>query len=153
MPCVELKFDQETYFLLQCYAYKCFSQVDEVMLTLKQAFSTAAAMQSSKNQVKLCEDCPMHDLHKLCERIEGKTTSFHQLTQCTCLSFSTIFQCVSLSQCPRLVSSQSETSHSEIPVPTERQRAGQHIRKGAGRQTRRYFANKVTKYNLIPILY
>uniref|UniRef100_A0A8C3LZ94 TBC1 domain family member 4 n=1 Tax=Chrysolophus pictus TaxID=9089 RepID=A0A8C3LZ94_CHRPC len=47
------------------------SQVDEVMLTLKQAFSTAAALQSAKTQVKLCEACPMHSLHKLCERIEG----------------------------------------------------------------------------------
>ncbi|XP_051564440.1 TBC1 domain family member 4 isoform X2 [Myxocyprinus asiaticus] len=56
-----------------CYVFQCAtdSLVDEVMLTLKQAFSTAAAMQSSKNQIKLCEACPMHDLHKLCERIEG----------------------------------------------------------------------------------
>uniref|UniRef100_A0A7N8Y4Z7 TBC1 domain family member 4 n=1 Tax=Mastacembelus armatus TaxID=205130 RepID=A0A7N8Y4Z7_9TELE len=46
-------------------------QVDEVMLTLKQAFTTAAALQSNKTQVQLCEACPMHDLHKLCERIEG----------------------------------------------------------------------------------
>ncbi|MGH0124818.1 UNVERIFIED_CONTAM: hypothetical protein FKN15_020053 [Acipenser sinensis] len=45
--------------------------VDEVMLTLKQAFSTAAALQNAKTQIKLCEACPMHDLHKLCERIEG----------------------------------------------------------------------------------
>lgn len=48
-----------------------FLQVDEVMLTLKQAFSTAAALQSAKTQIKLCEACPMHSLHKLCERIEG----------------------------------------------------------------------------------
>nr|XP_034970134.1 TBC1 domain family member 4 isoform X4 [Zootoca vivipara] len=41
------------------------------MLTLKQAFSTAAALQSAKTQIKLCEACPMHFLHKLCERIEG----------------------------------------------------------------------------------
>ncbi|XP_026073755.1 TBC1 domain family member 4-like isoform X4 [Carassius auratus] len=56
-----------------CYVFQCASEslVDEVMLTLKQAFSTAAALQSSKNQIKLCEACPMHDLHKLCERIEG----------------------------------------------------------------------------------
>uniref|UniRef100_A0A8C0B417 TBC1 domain family member 4 n=1 Tax=Buteo japonicus TaxID=224669 RepID=A0A8C0B417_9AVES len=47
------------------------SQVDEVMLTLKQAFSTAAALQNAKTQIKLCEACPMHSLHKLCERIEG----------------------------------------------------------------------------------
>uniref|UniRef100_A0A673CWX9 TBC1 domain family, member 4 n=1 Tax=Sphaeramia orbicularis TaxID=375764 RepID=A0A673CWX9_9TELE len=46
-------------------------QVDEVMLTLKQAFSTAAALQSNKTLIQLCEACPMHDLHKLCERIEG----------------------------------------------------------------------------------
>ncbi|KAK2118971.1 TBC1 domain member 4 [Saguinus oedipus] len=46
-------------------------KVDEVMLTLKQAFSTAAALQSAKTQIKLCEACPMHSLHKLCERIEG----------------------------------------------------------------------------------
>lgn len=38
---------------------------------MKQAFSTAAALQSAKTQVKLCEACPMHSLHKLCERIEG----------------------------------------------------------------------------------
>uniref|UniRef100_A0A3P8X9B5 TBC1 domain family member 4 n=1 Tax=Esox lucius TaxID=8010 RepID=A0A3P8X9B5_ESOLU len=56
-----------------CYVFQCAceSLVDEVMLTLKQAFSTAAALQSAKTQVKLCEACPMHDLHKLCERIEG----------------------------------------------------------------------------------
>ncbi|XP_056145479.1 TBC1 domain family member 4 isoform X1 [Lampris incognitus] len=56
-----------------CYVFQCASEslVDEVMLTLKQAFSTAATLQSSKTQVQLCEACPMHDLHKLCERIEG----------------------------------------------------------------------------------
>ncbi|XP_028846575.1 TBC1 domain family member 4 isoform X1 [Denticeps clupeoides] len=56
-----------------CYVFQCASEslVDEVMLTMKQAFSAAAALQSAKNQVKLCEACPMHDLHKLCERIEG----------------------------------------------------------------------------------
>uniref|UniRef100_A0A4W3HYC0 TBC1 domain family member 4 n=1 Tax=Callorhinchus milii TaxID=7868 RepID=A0A4W3HYC0_CALMI len=56
-----------------CYVFQCASEslVDEVMLTLKQAFSTAAALQNAKTQVKLCEACPMHYLHKLCERIEG----------------------------------------------------------------------------------
>eukprot|EP00069_Balaena_mysticetus_P021235 bmy_13492T0 len=55
-----------------CYVFQCASEslVDEVMLTLKQAFSTAAALQSAKTQIKLCEACPMHSLHKLCERIE-----------------------------------------------------------------------------------
>ncbi|CAL9690408.1 unnamed protein product [Knipowitschia caucasica] len=56
-----------------CYVFQCAtdSLVDEVMMTLKQAFSTAAALQSSKTPIQLCEACPMHDLHKLCERIEG----------------------------------------------------------------------------------
>ncbi|XP_038158381.1 TBC1 domain family member 4 isoform X6 [Cyprinodon tularosa] len=56
-----------------CYVFQCASEslVDEVMLTLKQAFSIAAALQSNKTPVQLCEACPMHDLHKLCERIEG----------------------------------------------------------------------------------
>uniref|UniRef100_A0A3P9NHR0 TBC1 domain family member 4 n=1 Tax=Poecilia reticulata TaxID=8081 RepID=A0A3P9NHR0_POERE len=56
-----------------CYVFQCANEslVDEVMLTLKQAFSTAAALQSNKTPVQLCEACPMHDLHKLCERIEG----------------------------------------------------------------------------------
>ncbi|XP_061851521.1 TBC1 domain family member 4 isoform X2 [Colius striatus] len=56
-----------------CYVFQCASEslVDEVMLTLKQAFSTAAALQNAKTQIKLCEACPMHTLHKLCERIEG----------------------------------------------------------------------------------
>ncbi|XP_021571190.1 TBC1 domain family member 4 isoform X2 [Carlito syrichta] len=56
-----------------CYVFQCASEslVDEVMLTLKQAFSMAAALQSAKTQIKLCEACPMHSLHKLCERIEG----------------------------------------------------------------------------------
>ncbi|XP_045725525.2 TBC1 domain family member 4 isoform X2 [Mirounga angustirostris] len=56
-----------------CCVFQCASEslVDEVMLTLKQAFSTAAALQSAKTQIKLCEACPMHSLHKLCERIEG----------------------------------------------------------------------------------
>ncbi|XP_077014546.1 TBC1 domain family member 4 isoform X2 [Tamandua tetradactyla] len=56
-----------------CYVFQCASEslVEEVMLTLKQAFSTAAALQNAKTPVKLCEACPMHSLHKLCERIEG----------------------------------------------------------------------------------
>ncbi|XP_073470364.1 TBC1 domain family member 4 isoform X1 [Aquarana catesbeiana] len=57
-----------------CYVFQCATEalVDEIMLTLKQAFSTAAALQNAKTQVKLCEACPMHALHKLCERIEGQ---------------------------------------------------------------------------------
>lgn len=56
-----------------CFVFQCANEslVDEVMMTLKQAFSTAAALQSNKTPIQLCEACPMHDLHKLCERIEG----------------------------------------------------------------------------------
>ncbi|XP_070693811.1 TBC1 domain family member 4 isoform X3 [Pempheris klunzingeri] len=59
--------------LYVCFVFQCASEslVEEVMLTLKQAFTTAAALQSNKTQIQLCEACPMHDLHKLCERIEG----------------------------------------------------------------------------------
>uniref|UniRef100_H3AHC3 TBC1 domain family member 4 n=1 Tax=Latimeria chalumnae TaxID=7897 RepID=H3AHC3_LATCH len=66
--CIEAGLNQYV-----CYVFQCASEslVDEVMLTLKQAFSTATALQNAKTQIKLCEACPMHALHKLCERIEG----------------------------------------------------------------------------------
>lgn len=46
-------------------------QVDEIMLTLKQAFSVAALQQNAKSQSQQCDSCPMQQLHRLCERIEG----------------------------------------------------------------------------------
>nr|XP_006011605.1 PREDICTED: TBC1 domain family member 1-like isoform X1 [Latimeria chalumnae] len=60
-----------------CYVFQCTDEalVDEIMMTLKQAFSTAALQQSFKGQVQLCEGCPMQCLHKLCERIEGLNSS------------------------------------------------------------------------------
>ncbi|XP_069487917.1 TBC1 domain family member 1 isoform X5 [Ambystoma mexicanum] len=56
-----------------CYVFQCTNEqlVDEIMLTLKQAFSVAAAHQHSKVQDQICEGCPMQGLHKLCEKIEG----------------------------------------------------------------------------------
>ncbi|XP_066576566.1 TBC1 domain family member 1 isoform X2 [Amia ocellicauda] len=56
-----------------CYVFQCTNEalVDEIMLTLKQAFSVAAVHQSSRMQGQQCESCPMQHLHKLCERIEG----------------------------------------------------------------------------------
>lgn len=50
----------------------CSFQVDEIMMTLKQAFTVAAVQQTSKAQPQLCEGCPMQSLHKLCEKIEGE---------------------------------------------------------------------------------
>uniref|UniRef100_A0A8D3AHC8 TBC1 domain family member 4 n=1 Tax=Scophthalmus maximus TaxID=52904 RepID=A0A8D3AHC8_SCOMX len=56
-----------------CYVFQCTDEslVDEIMLTLKQAFSVAALHQSAKTQSQQCDGCPMQQLHRLCERIEG----------------------------------------------------------------------------------
>ncbi|XP_053556252.1 TBC1 domain family member 1 [Bombina bombina] len=56
-----------------CYVFQCTNEalVDEIMLTLKQAFSVAAVHQSTKTQIQLCDACPMQCMHKLCEKIEG----------------------------------------------------------------------------------
>ncbi|XP_041121135.1 TBC1 domain family member 1-like isoform X4 [Polyodon spathula] len=56
-----------------CYVFQCTNEalVDEIMMTLKQAFSVAAVHHNSRTQAQQCESCPMHHLHKLCERIEG----------------------------------------------------------------------------------
>ncbi|XP_018084570.1 TBC1 domain family member 1 isoform X6 [Xenopus laevis] len=56
-----------------CYVFQCTNGalVDEIMLTLKQAFSVAAVQQNSKSHPQLCDSCPMQCMHRLCERIEG----------------------------------------------------------------------------------
>ncbi|XP_066429292.1 TBC1 domain family member 1 isoform X1 [Eleutherodactylus coqui] len=56
-----------------CYVFRCANEalVDEIMLTLKQAFSVAAVQQNTKTHMLLCDGCPMQCMHKLCERIEG----------------------------------------------------------------------------------
>ncbi|KAM6940641.1 TBC1 domain family member 1 [Xenentodon cancila] len=56
-----------------CYVFQCTDEslVDEIMLTLKQAFSMAALQQNAKTQSQQCDSCPMQQLHRLCERIEG----------------------------------------------------------------------------------
>lgn len=56
-----------------CYVFQCTDEslVDEIMLTLKQAFSVAALLQNAKTQSQQCDSCPMQQFHKLCERIEG----------------------------------------------------------------------------------
>uniref|UniRef100_A0A8B9FI11 TBC1 domain family member 1 n=1 Tax=Amazona collaria TaxID=241587 RepID=A0A8B9FI11_9PSIT len=60
-------------FHFVCYVFQCTDEalVDEIMMTLKQAFTVAAVQQTSKVQPQLCEGCPMQSLHKLCEKIEG----------------------------------------------------------------------------------
>ncbi|XP_028830968.1 TBC1 domain family member 1 isoform X3 [Denticeps clupeoides] len=56
-----------------CYVFQCTDEslVDEIMLTLKQAFSVAALQQNSLAQRQHCEKCPMQTLHRVCEKIEG----------------------------------------------------------------------------------
>lgn len=71
--CVLISTRLSALSCLRPTVFDCARQVDEVMLTLKQAFTTAAALQSNKTEIQLCEACPMHDLHKLCERIEGES--------------------------------------------------------------------------------
>ncbi|KAM6972614.1 TBC1 domain family member 1 [Aplochiton taeniatus] len=56
-----------------CYVFQCTDEslVDEIMLTLKQAFSVAALQQSVRTQRQQCDSCPMQQLHRLCDRLEG----------------------------------------------------------------------------------
>ncbi|XP_031416134.1 TBC1 domain family member 1 isoform X2 [Clupea harengus] len=56
-----------------CYVFQCTDEalVDEIMLTLKQAFSVAAQQQISQTHGQQCESCPLLTLHRVCERIEG----------------------------------------------------------------------------------
>lgn len=63
-------------FHFVCYVFQCTNEalVDEIMMTLKQAF-TVAAVQQTKAPAQLCEDCPLQGLHKLCERVEGMNSS------------------------------------------------------------------------------
>uniref|UniRef100_A0A8C6G2Z4 TBC1 domain family member 1 n=1 Tax=Moschus moschiferus TaxID=68415 RepID=A0A8C6G2Z4_MOSMO len=64
-------------FHFVCYVFQCANEalVDEIMMTLKQAFTVAAVQQTAKAPAQLCEGCPLQGLHKLCERIEGMNSS------------------------------------------------------------------------------
>ncbi|KAM4854288.1 TBC1 domain family member 1 isoform 2-T2 [Thomomys bottae] len=64
-------------FHFVCYVFQCANEalVDEIMMTLKQAFTVAAVQQTAKAPAQLCEGCPLQALHKLCERIEGMNSS------------------------------------------------------------------------------
>ncbi|XP_065763663.1 TBC1 domain family member 1 isoform X6 [Muntiacus reevesi] len=64
-------------FHFVCYVFQCANEalVDEIMMTLKQAFTVAALQQTAKAPAQLCDGCPLQGLHKLCERIEGMNSS------------------------------------------------------------------------------
>ncbi|XP_058240661.1 TBC1 domain family member 1 isoform X2 [Hemibagrus wyckioides] len=63
--------------LFVCYVFQCTDEalVDEIMLTLKQAFSVAAQQKSTRTQSLQCDSCPMQQLHRLCDHLEGLTAS------------------------------------------------------------------------------
>ncbi|XP_043294044.1 TBC1 domain family member 1 isoform X1 [Cervus canadensis] len=64
-------------FHFVCYVFQCANEalVDEIMMTLKQAFTVAALQRTAKAPAQLCDGCPLQGLHKLCERIEGMNSS------------------------------------------------------------------------------
>lgn len=70
-------------------------QVDEIMLTLKQAFSKAVEWKKSNPQWQQCDACPLLQFHRLCERIEGGKLFLHcvkphlrKLGSCIAIKFS-----------------------------------------------------------------
>lgn len=71
-------------------------QVDEIMLTLKQAFSKAVEWKKSNTQRQQCDNCPLLQFHRLCERIEGE----NQFLLCYSLFEKTQITCSDLSQGP-----------------------------------------------------
>ncbi|XP_074649702.1 TBC1 domain family member 1-like isoform X2 [Tubulanus polymorphus] len=55
-----------------CYVFQCASDivVEDVMQALKMAFDAAYNKFHTRNHI-VCEMCPMHQLHKLCQDIDG----------------------------------------------------------------------------------
>uniref|UniRef100_A0A8C4P193 TBC1 domain family member 4 n=1 Tax=Dicentrarchus labrax TaxID=13489 RepID=A0A8C4P193_DICLA len=106
-----------------CYVFQCTDEslVDEIMLTLKQAFSVAALQQNAKTQSQQCDSCPMQQLHRLCERIEGKENC-----QCTPLHY--------------MARPKSDQEENELVMASlrnlyeERQRSHQHTLSGDSKQ-------------------
>uniref|UniRef100_A0A452SIX1 TBC1 domain family member 1 n=1 Tax=Ursus americanus TaxID=9643 RepID=A0A452SIX1_URSAM len=109
-------------FHFVCYVFQCASEalVDEIMMTLKQAFTVAAVQHTAKAPAQLCEGCPLQGLHKLCERIEGMNSSKTKLelqkhlTTLTNQEQATIFEEVQTSQMA------AENIGSELPSSATR---------------------------------
>uniref|UniRef100_A0A8D1JQU1 TBC1 domain family member 1 n=1 Tax=Sus scrofa TaxID=9823 RepID=A0A8D1JQU1_PIG len=109
-------------FHFVCYVFQCTNEalVDEIMMTLKQAFTVAAVQQTAKAPAQLCEGCPLQSLHKLCERIEGMNSSKTKLelqkhlTTLTNQEQATIFEEVQASQIA------AENIGSELPPSATR---------------------------------
>jgi len=122
-------------------------QVDEIMMTLKQAFTVAAVQQTAKAPAQLCEGCPLQGLHKLCERIEGMNSSKTKLelqkhlTTLTNQEQATIFEEVQKSR-PRSEQRENELIISFLRCLYEEKQKG-HIHIGEIKQTSQIAAENI----------
>uniref|UniRef100_A0A3B4WBG1 TBC1 domain family member 1 n=1 Tax=Seriola lalandi dorsalis TaxID=1841481 RepID=A0A3B4WBG1_SERLL len=138
-----------------CYVFQCTDEslVDEIMLTLKQAFSVAALQQNAKTQSQQCDSCPMQQLHRLCERIEGLHPSKTKLELQRHLATldnqeqASVFENTMVMCLARPKSDQEENElvmASLRNLYEERQRSHQHTLPGDGKQA--------CIYNIIPFI-
>ncbi|CAO2639860.1 TBC1 domain family member 1 [Lemmus lemmus] len=136
-------------FHFVCYVFQCTNEalVDEIMMTLKQAFTVAAVQQTAKAPAQLCESCPLQGLHKLCERIEGMNSSKTKLelqkhlTTLTNQEQATIFEEVQKSR-PRNEQRENELIISFLRcLYEEKQKEHKHI--GEAKQTPQVAAENI----------
>ncbi|XP_074551770.1 TBC1 domain family member 1 isoform X2 [Halichoeres trimaculatus] len=125
-----------------CYVFQCTDEslVDEIMLTLKQAFSVAALQQNAKTQSQQCESCPMQQLHRLCERIEGLHPSKIKLELQRHLATLDNQEQASVFENTMRARPKSDQEENELVMSSlrslyeERQRSHQHTLSGDGKQ-------------------
>ncbi|XP_032189962.1 TBC1 domain family member 1 isoform X2 [Mustela erminea] len=136
-------------FHFVCYVFQCTNEalVDEIMLTLKQAFTVAAVQRTAQVPAQLCEGCPLQGLHKLCERIEGMNSSKTKLElqkHLTTLSNqeqATIFEEVQKSR-PRSEQRENELIISFLRCLYEEKQKG-HVHIGEAKQTSQITAENI----------
>uniref|UniRef100_A0A3B4WBG7 TBC1 domain family member 1 n=1 Tax=Seriola lalandi dorsalis TaxID=1841481 RepID=A0A3B4WBG7_SERLL len=125
-----------------CYVFQCTDEslVDEIMLTLKQAFSVAALQQNAKTQSQQCDSCPMQQLHRLCERIEGLHPSKTKLELQRHLATLDNQEQASVFENTMRARPKSDQEENELVMASlrnlyeERQRSHQHTLPGDGKQ-------------------
>ncbi|XP_059194124.1 TBC1 domain family member 1 [Centropristis striata] len=125
-----------------CYVFQCTDEslVDEIMLTLKQAFSVAALQQNAKTQSQQCDSCPMQQLHRLCERIEGLHPSKTKLELQRHLASLDNQEQASVFENTMRARPKSDQEENELVMTSlrnlyeERQRSHQHTLPGESRQ-------------------
>lgn len=125
-----------------CYVFQCTDEslVDEIMLTLKQAFSVAALQQNAKSQSQQCDSCPMQQLHRLCETIEGLHPSQAKLELQRHLAFLDNHEQASVFENTKRAHPKSDQEENELVMASlrhlyeERQRCHQHVGTGDHKQ-------------------